>query len=126
MRCLATLTAALAAPAALSAELPQSVSTLLSGKFFTQLALGLLLVLALAVGLSWMLRRYALPRDGVIRVIGGLPLGTRERLLLIEVDEVRLLIGVTAQHMQTLYTFPRPSVAPFPLAAEASHEQAPS
>lgn len=115
-----------ASSAALSAELLPSASNLLSGNFLAQLTLGLLLVLALAVGLSWILRRYALPRDGVIRVIGGLPLGTRERLLLIEVDEVRLLIGVTAQRIQTLHTFPAPAVTPFPFSAEASHEQPPS
>ena len=80
-------------------------STVLSGGLLTQLTLGLLLVLALAVGLSWLLRRYALPRDGLIRVVGGLPLGARERLLLVEVDEVRLLIGITAHQIQALHVF---------------------
>jgi len=58
-----------------------------------QLTLGLAVVLAAAIALSWLLRRYALPRGGAIQVIGGLPLGSRERLLLIEVDQVRLLIS---------------------------------
>jgi len=83
-------------------ELPAVVS---SG-MLTQLTLGLVVVLALAVGLSWLLRRHVLPRGGAIRVIGGLPLGSRERLLLIEVDETRLLIGVTTQQIQTLHVFP--------------------
>lgn len=121
---LTTISAALAPSAALGAEMPHAASSLLSGDFLTQLALGLLLVLALVVGLSWMLRRYALPRDGVIRVISALPLGTRERLLLIEVDQVRLLIGVSAQRIQTLHTFPAAALPP--LAAEATHEQPPT
>jgi len=85
-----------------------------SGGMLTQLTLGLVIVLALAVGLSWLLRRHVLPRGGAIRVIGGLPLGSRERLLLVEVDEVRLLIGVTSQQIQTLHVFP--PALPFTLA----------
>ncbi|MBL8254926.1 MAG: flagellar biosynthetic protein FliO, partial [Candidatus Competibacter sp.] len=75
------------------------------GGMLVQLTLGLVVVLALAVGLSWLLRRYAIPRDGLIRVIGGLPLSSRERLLLIAVDETRLLIGITPHQIQTLHVF---------------------
>lgn len=107
---------------ATGAEPTRTESTVFSGGLLTQLTLGLVVVLALAVGLSWLLRRYALPRDGVIRVIGGLPLGTRERLLLIEVDEVRLLIGVTAQQMQTLHVFTPSAGTPFSLSPDPSHD----
>ncbi len=95
-------------------------STVPSGGLLVQLTLGLLVVLA--IGLSWLLRRYALPRDGLIRVVGGLPLGTRERLLLIEVDQVRLLIGVTAQQIQTLHVFNPPAAPPFALYPDPPHE----
>lgn len=87
-----------------------------------QLTFGLLVVLALVIGFSWLLRRYALPRDGMIRVLGGLPLGTRERLLLIEVDDVRLLIGVTAQRIETLHTFTQPAASSFSLPEQAPHD----
>ena len=107
---------------AAGAEPARAESTVFSSGLLTQLTLGLVVVLVLAVGLSWLLRRYALPRDGLIRVIGGLPLGTRERLLLIEVDEVRLLIGVTAQRIQTLHTFTPSAVAPFSLYPDPPHD----
>lgn len=95
---------------------PDAVAALApGGGMLAQLTLGLVAVLALAVGLSWLLRRYALPRDGLIRVIGGLPLSNRERLLLVEVDGARLLLGVTAQQIQTLHVF-APGTAP-PAAA---------
>lgn len=100
---------------AVGAEPGRAESTALSGGMLVQLTLGLAVVLALAVGLSWLLRRYALPRSGgIIRVLGGLPLGTRERLLLIEVDEVQLLLGITATQIQALHVF---SPAPSKLAA---------
>lgn len=104
------------------------------GGMLAQLTLGLVVVLALAVGLSWLLRRYALPRDGLIRVVGGLPLGSRERLLLVEVDKTRLLLGVTATQIQTLHVF-APGTAPpagapafcldEPPPAEPSHDARP-
>ncbi len=82
------------------------------GSMLLQLTLGLVVVLAAAMALSWLLRRYALPRGGAIQVIGGLPLGSRERLLLIEVDQVRLLIGVTSSQIQALHVFPAPPSPP--------------
>lgn len=107
---------------AASAEPVRAESLALSGGLLAQLTLGLVVVLVLAIGLSWLLRRYALPRDGLIRVIGGLPLGTRERLLLIEVDQVRLLIGVTAQQIRTLHVFTPPAATPFSLSPDSSHD----
>lgn len=101
-------------------------SPAVSGGMLTQLTLGLAVVLALAVGLSWLLRRHVPPRGGAIRVIGGLPLGSRERLLLIEVDETRLLIGVTSQQIQTLHIFPpAPPLAmtPDPPTPELSNDR---
>jgi flagellar protein FliO/FliZ len=101
------------------------------GGMLMQLTLGLVVVLVLAVGLSWLLRRYALPRDGVIRVIGGLPLGSRERLLLVEVDATRLLLGITPQQIRTLHVFaaatsPPADPTPFRIAppppSESSHD----
>ena len=126
---LAALLPILAWPAltlAVGADPGRAESLAVNSGMLTQLTLGLVVVLALAVGLSWLLRRHLLPRGGVIRVIGGLPLGSRERLLLIEVDETRLLIGVTAQQIQTLHIFPpAPSiaVAPDPSPPESCNDR---
>ena len=107
----------LACPAlTLAADPGRMESPAVSGGMLTQLTLGLAVVLALAVGLSWLLRRHVLPRGGAIRVIGVLPLGSRERLLLIEVDETRLLIGVTSQQIQTLHICP--PAPPFAMTPE--------
>lgn len=85
-----------------------NAESFLSNGLLTQLTLGLIVVLVAAVGLTWLLRRYALPRGGAIQVLGGLPLGSRERLLLIEVNDVRLLIGVTSSQIQALHVFSSP------------------
>lgn len=68
--------------------------------------MGLAIVVALILGLAWVLKKYGrLPANNLVnmKVIGGLSLGTREKALLIEVENTRLLVGVTPGHIQTLY-----------------------
>lgn len=104
---------------------PVRAETLIPGSgMLVQLTVGLAVVLAALLGLTWLLRRYALPQGGAIQVISALPLGSRERLLLIEVDRVRLLIGVTASQIQALHVFPSSSdsssaIPPFRVIADS-------
>ncbi len=70
--------------------------------------MGLAIVVALILGLAWVLKKYGkLPANNLVnmKVIGGLSLGTREKALLIEVENTRLLVGVTPGHIQTLHVF---------------------
>ncbi len=87
------------APARL-AELP------LDSSHLANTAIGLVLVLALIIGLAWVLRRFGgLPHvgKGVVTIIGGVSLGTRERAVLLQVGETRLLVGVSPGRVQTLH-----------------------
>lgn len=68
--------------------------------------MGLAVVIALILGLAWVLKKYGkVSGSNVVdmKVLGGLSLGTREKAILIEVDNTRLLVGVTPGHIQTLY-----------------------
>ena len=70
------------------------------------MVMGLLVVVALILGLAWVLKKYGrLPGNNLVdmKILGGLSLGTREKALLIEVDNVRLLVGVAPGHIQTLH-----------------------
>ncbi len=70
------------------------------------MAMGLVVVIALILGLAWVLKKYGrLPNHNLVdmKVLGGLSLGTREKAILIEVDNQRLLVGVTPGHIQTLH-----------------------
>ncbi|NOQ81658.1 MAG: flagellar biosynthetic protein FliO [Methylophaga sp.] len=68
--------------------------------------LGLILVLAIIVGLAWLLRRtgrFQMSSNGEMKIIASLALGPRERAILIQVGEQQIVIGVTAQQVQTLH-----------------------
>ena len=81
----------------------------------SQMVIGLVVVLVLIVAMSWLLRRMGRSRlmgSGVVKILAGLPLGSRERVLLMQVEDVRLLIGVTAERIDTLYVLNPSSGAP--------------
>ena len=87
---------------------PPSVSTasaLMEGLF------ALLIVLAALFAFFWLLRRFSPGQSGaqgVVKVVGGVMLGTRERLVVVEVGETWLLVGVGGGQVNTLHTMPRP------------------
>ena len=70
------------------------------------MGMGLIVVIALILGLAWVLKKYGrLPNNNLVemKVLGGLSLGTREKAILIEVENTRLLVGVTPGQIQTLH-----------------------
>ncbi len=106
MRPYLTLAALLVSPA-FAAE-PPALST---GSALLQGLLGLLLVLAALMAFFWFLRRYSPGQtgaQGVVKVVGGVMLGTREKLVVVEVGDTWLLLGVGGGQVNTLHTLPRP------------------
>lgn len=80
-----------------------------------QVLLSLLIVLAAIAGGVWLLKRFSVGRQaagGVVRVVGGVALGPRERLVLVEIGETWLLLGVAPGQVNTLHTLPKPADAP--------------
>lgn len=76
-----------------------------------QVMLALLVVLALIIGMAWLLRRVGgIQRggSGAIRVLGGMSMGQRERVVLVEVGETQLLLGVAPGRVQTLHVLDKP------------------
>ncbi|MES9830307.1 MAG: flagellar biosynthetic protein FliO [Candidatus Thiodiazotropha sp.] len=67
---------------------------------------GLLLVLGIIIGGAWLFKRYAqmpMGGKGMVRVVGGASVGTRERVIVVEVDNQRLLLGVAPGQVRTLH-----------------------
>lgn len=80
-----------------------------------QLTFGLLVVLGLVFAVAWLLRRFnrwQVTADGQMKILGGLSVGTRERVLLIEVGETQLLVGVSPGRIQTLHVLDQPLATP--------------
>ena len=52
--------------------------------------------------------RFNATANGQMKVIAGLSLGPRERAILLQVGEKQILVGVTAQQVQTLHVLEHP------------------
>ncbi len=92
-------------PAAESATVTERVPVM-DGGMLLQTMMGLLLVLGVIFVLGWLLRRIGrIPGAGKgdIRILGGVALGTRERAVLLQVENTRLLVGVAPGRIQTLH-----------------------
>jgi len=82
----------------------------------TQLVLGLLLVLGLIFFLAWMLRRVqqAGPagKGQVIQLIGSRALGPRDRLMLVQVGNEQILLGLSPGTITALHVLKEPVQVP--------------
>ena len=85
--------------AAVAAE-PLSAGSLL------QVTLGLAAVVITIFALAWFARRYGrfqASAGGALRVVGGLSVGPRERVVLLQVHDRQLVLGVAPGRVQTLH-----------------------
>lgn len=108
------LLCAMAWPRALSAaeEAAQGNHTMgaaepLSLGSLIQVTLGLLAVVVTIFALAWFLRRYGRFQSSAntsLKVVGGLSVGPRERVVLIQVEDRQLLLGVAPGRVQMLHT----------------------
>jgi flagellar protein FliO/FliZ len=81
----------------------------------TQMVLGLLAVVGLIFVLAWLMRRVqqAAPRGGqVIDVVGAKALGPRDRLVLVQVGEEQILLGISPGRITPLHVMNKPVNTP--------------
>ncbi|PKO73802.1 MAG: flagellar biosynthetic protein FliO [Betaproteobacteria bacterium HGW-Betaproteobacteria-17] len=69
------------------------------------------LILGGFVAVAWLVRRYlpGMGAQGAVKVVGTTPVGTRERVVVVEVDNTWLLLGVGGGNVRLLHTLPRPA-----------------
>lgn len=108
MRLAALLTAAPGAAAAAGPS-PVGPSEVLS------LGTGLVLVVGAILLTGWLYTRTQKLRGGasdLIRIVASQPLGTKERVVLLQVADKQLLVGMTSTSVQTLHVFDEPVAEP--------------
>jgi flagellar protein FliO/FliZ len=94
--------------------LPGNGSAIVSDGGMLQVVLGLGFVLALMGGLAWLLKRFGGQQPGsvgAIKIIGASAVGQRERVVLVEVADTWLVVGVAPGHVAALHTMPKGEVA---------------
>jgi flagellar protein FliO/FliZ len=97
---------ALVAPVCAAAAEPRQPAPVLNTSNIIDTVGGLVVVLALLLGLAWLVKRYmTVPGlgKGRVQVVGGVSLGPRERAVIVEVDGERLLLGVAQGNVRMLH-----------------------
>jgi flagellar protein FliO/FliZ len=72
---------------------------------------GLAVVLGLLLATAWLSRKYRVAgrlRGGLIEVVSGLSLGTRERVVLLKVGDEQVLVGISPSGLRTLHVLNTP------------------
>ncbi len=74
--------------------------------------MALIAVIGLLLGAAWLARKVSGGKgfgQGGMKVIGGIALGPRERVVLVEVGETWLVIGIVPGQIRTLHQLPKGS-----------------
>jgi flagellar protein FliO/FliZ len=98
-----------AAETARPAYTPPPPSAVSSGSVM-QIIFSLILVLAAVAVVAWIMKRINLPQHGaasLLKVISGVAVGPRERVVLMEVNDTWLIVGVAPGQVRTLHTMPK-------------------
>ncbi|WP_426417582.1 flagellar biosynthetic protein FliO [Aestuariirhabdus sp. LZHN29] len=87
----------------------------MSAASLMQVAGGLLLVVAIIFVISWLMRRVNgvnTGHGGKMKVLAGIALGARDRLVLVQVGDKQILLGASPGRINTLHVFDEPVIAP--------------
>lgn len=96
----------------LSAHANESGNAGIPSGTYLQATLALLLIVGLLFGATWAARKVSGGKmfgHGNMRVISGIALGPRERIMLVEVEDTWLVIGVVPGQIRTLHVLPKGS-----------------
>ncbi|MBL8446180.1 MAG: flagellar biosynthetic protein FliO [Zoogloeaceae bacterium] len=93
------------------------------------MALGLAVVIALLLVTLWVLKRVAAPRGAAagMKILGAAAVGPREKVVLVEIGETVLVLGVAPGQVTPLHslaTSDLPGPGPAPAAAPSAAFQA--
>src|SRR4051812_27380430 len=85
----------------------------MSAASLLQFAVGLAMVLALIVAAGWFAKRFSIgpATSGLVKVVAGAAVGQRERVVVVEVGDVWMVLGVAPGRVNALHTMPRGEIA---------------
>lgn len=100
------------------------VQDLSSGQYLIQVLVGLgaivALIFLLAWGLKWVNRMGGMRAQQHINVVSQTPLGIKEKLVIVEVANTTLLLGLTPQNISMLHKFEEGELAEVGKAAKSN------
>ncbi len=87
----------------------------ISSPYLLKLTGGLILVVLVIFALAWLVKKFNLAQQsqgGLIRIVAGVSIGTRDRIVLLQVGEEQILVGLTPGRIEKLHTLAEPLALP--------------
>ena len=116
MRFLLALFALMTVPAVAQEAVPAvSPSSLFTGDYLLQVIGSFVVVILLLVGVLVLLRRFngvSSQMSGNMRVVSSVGVGQRERVVLLQVGDEQILVGVGPGNVRKIHAFDEPVVEP--------------
>ena len=81
--------------------------------FFMQSVTALFIVLASVIALAWVMRRFGRLQSsakGALQMIDGMALSARERIVLVQVGDTQILLGVAPGRVEAVHVLDKPVV----------------
>ncbi len=85
----------------------------MSGGYLLQLIFGLVIVIICIVALSWLAKRMhklQSSSEGSLKIIDGINMSARERVVLLQAGNKQILVGVAPGRVDTIHVFDEPIV----------------
>ncbi len=99
---------AASAPVARAQSAPAALPD--AGASLVQMLLGLAAVVLAIFAVLWLIKRLSATSGktaGTLRIVGGAAVGPRERIVLLEVEDTWLLVGVAPGQVRALHQMPK-------------------
>ena len=83
----------------------------MSGSYLMQLVLGLIVVVLCIIALAWFAKKmngFQSVTDDSLKMISSMSMGTRERIVLLQVGEEQILVGVSPGRINKLHVLDKP------------------
>ncbi|MDH5553216.1 MAG: flagellar biosynthetic protein FliO [Nitrosomonas sp.] len=101
--------------------------SVIAAESMTQMIAALMLVLLIIIAIAWLLKRFAIipsTSTGLIKIVSAASVGQRERIVIVDIGETRLVLGVAPGQVNKLHSMknssleavektPKKAVSPF-------------
>lgn len=85
-----------------TADNPVSIS------YALQILVSFLVVIGLILALAWLMRRtgrFGSKNTRILKIVDSLSLGMREKIILVEVNDINIVVGIAPGHIRALHVF---------------------
>ena len=86
---------------------PIPTGSVIAAESMTKMIFSLLLVLVIIIAIAWLLKRFAIiptTTTGPIKIVSAASVGQRERVVIVEVGDTWLVLGVAPGKVNTLHS----------------------